>query len=128
MTEPNQRILVVDDNLVHLEMSRQFLDSFNGISVDFAVHPDQGKELISKNDPFSIIWSEYQFNNSAIDGIEFLRDASLASPLSSKLLCSGVFSKSEILTRVKDKKADTYLTKPINIKSTYNALEIGITN
>lgn len=128
MSELNQRVLVVDGNPEHLEMNQQFLSHFNSISVETAAHPDQAKELISKNDPFSIIWSDYDFGNSAIDGIEFMGDVSLASPLSARLLCTGTFSETELITLVRDKIAHTYISKPISTKSVHSGLEIGFAN
>ena len=122
------KVLVVDDDPKHLKLMKVYLPSFvDNVEVDVAPHPEDAVKIIeSKKDPYPIIWSDHNFNNSRINGLSFLAMASKLSPLSSRLLCSANFPEYEMIELVRSGALQTYATKPFISGQVSDAIKIGI--
>jgi len=121
-------ILVVDDDPNHLNLMKMYLPSFvDNVEVDVAPHPEDAVKIIeSKKDPYPIIWSNYNFDNSRMNGLTFLAIAFEVSPLSSRLLCSAQFSEYEMIELVISGAIQTYATKPFISGQVSGSIKIGI--
>ncbi len=127
MKESKHRILVIDDEPKHLQLMKEFLPKLHNVEVDVASHPEDAMKLIElRKDPYPVIWSDYNFENSKTNGIVFLKVVSKVSPLSSRLLCSANFHESELTSMVEDGAIQTYISKPINAEPTTSAIKIAI--
>lgn len=121
-------ILVVDDKPRHCELMKELLPSLvDNIEIIVADNPEDATKIIeSRINLFPIIWSDYNFNNSKFNGLEFLEVASKISPLSSRLLCSAQFREDEMIEMVKNGAIQTHVSKPLIAKPTACAIKIGI--
>ena len=127
MNERKHRILVIDDEPKHLKLMKDFLPKLHHVDVDVASRPEEAMKLIElREDPYPMIWSDCNFENSKANGIVFLKVVSKVSPLSSRLLCSANFHESEMTSLVEDGAIQTYISKPIIAEPTTSAIKIGI--
>jgi response regulator RpfG family c-di-GMP phosphodiesterase len=127
VSEHNQKILVVDDNSDHLSLMQQGLSLQYNARVDIACHPEEALDLIkATEDPFPVIWSDYNYKNSKINGLKFLAEVSRLSPLSSRLLCSAQYSEREMIELVRNEEIHSYAVKPVNLEEVAGSTGIGI--
>lgn len=126
MTE-NNHVLVVDDDPKHLLLMKRGLPLKSNVVVDVASHPEGARNLILANKvPYLVIWSDFDFQNSKINGMEFFSEVSDLSPLSSRLLCSAELDKDIMSFLMKKGAIHSYAAKPISLESISSATEIGI--
>ncbi|MFT4577921.1 MAG: CheY-like chemotaxis protein [Nitrospinales bacterium] len=127
MDETSYRILVVDDDLDHLALMEQSLFLMGNVTVDVAKNPEEAIDLIeAKGTSYPVIWSDYNFNDSKFNGLDFLEEVTDLSPLSARLLSSEEKSPNEMNRFVERDLIHSFVSKPIDFECLYSATNIGI--
>jgi len=120
-------ILVVDDDSKHCELMQDFLPTLHNVEVDVSPYLNDAIKLIkSRKDPYTIIWSDFNFKISRMNGLDFLGVVSKISPLSSRLLCAAYFPENLMIDCVISGVIQTYIIKPLSAEPTTSAIKIGI--
>ena len=124
----NPTILIVDDEPKHLKLMKVFIPSVvDGVEIDVADNPEDATKIIEQRKaPYPIIWSDYKFHNSKMDGLAFLQAVSKISPFSSRLLCSASFPEYDMIELVKSGAIHIYACKPLITKPLKSSIQIGI--
>ncbi|MBT5469625.1 MAG: response regulator [Nitrospina sp.] len=106
-------ILLVDDDETTVEMMETIFLSRN-YDVITKLSGEEGLEYIKENPPVSVVLSDYKMG--AMNGLEFLKQVEVLSPLTKRCLCSGFFDKRIMENKVEMQEIHGYFIKPVDLK------------
>ncbi|MFT4579578.1 MAG: CheY-like chemotaxis protein [Nitrospinales bacterium] len=122
-------VLVVEENSTFLELMETILE--DEVDVVRACSPEEGIEIIRNNEPFSVIWSGHEFDNSKSNGRDFLRSCCEHSPLSARILNTYSLKEPELQSMVNTDEIHSYNHNDhvsVVVDPIASAIEIGVQN
>ncbi|MFK8053306.1 MAG: HD domain-containing phosphohydrolase [Woeseiaceae bacterium] len=118
----NKRVLFVDDEPNVLQAIKRAIRK--EVSVTIAVGPEAGLEILSKEPPFAMIFSDMRM--PGMSGIEFLKAAQQLSPDSVRVMLTGNSDQQTAVGAVNDGQVFRFLTKPCDVTMLRHVIAQGL--